>query len=124
MSVGDLSEADSALLSATGGGPDEGSEPVELLARILAHLGHRIPFFSKVEKRLEGQDAKSGFASDLIALLMQLWHRNRHLAPVVMQAAQMRSTPPQGWTPAPDTDGTGATVPSADTAVPNNPMEV
>ena len=92
LNVGDLSEADKGLV--TGGG-DDGREPVELLARILAHIGHRIPFFSKVEKRLEGKEAKSGLASDLAAFLMQLWHRNKEAAPVIIAAAQRQQKTPE-----------------------------
>lgn len=86
--MGDLSEADNTLVN-----PDEqgGREPVELLARIIAHIGHRIPFFSKVEKRLEGKDAKSGLASDITAFVVQLWQRNRALAPNIAAAAQAQA---------------------------------
>lgn len=84
LDVGDLEDADKGLVTSE---DSTGKEPVELLARILAHIGHRIPFFSRVEKRLEGKEAKSGLASDVVAFLMQLWSRNRELAPVVMAAA-------------------------------------
>jgi hypothetical protein len=84
LDVGTLEDADKGLVT---NNDSTGREPVELLARILAHVGHRIPFFSKVEKRLEGKEAKSGLMSDVVAFVMQLWSRNRELAPVVTAAA-------------------------------------
>lgn len=76
VSVGDLP------VPATEGGSEieDGREPVELLARILAHAGHRIPGLRSVEKKLEGTDAKSGMLSDIIALISQLISRNDELA--------------------------------------------
>lgn len=55
---------------------EDGREPVELLARIFAHIGHRVPGVKRVEKKLEGQDKSSGFFSDLLALVTQLYRRN------------------------------------------------
>lgn len=102
LDVGDLSDADKSLVNVSG--DDVGREPVELLARIIAHIGHRIPFFSKVEKRLEGKDAKSGLAGDVVAFIVQLWHRNRDLAPVVMQQAQQQRAQRAAASASPVTD--------------------
>lgn len=63
----------------------EGREPAELLARIIAHVMHRIPGLKKVEKRLEGRESRSGIASDIAALLAQLYRRNKHLIPMLME---------------------------------------
>lgn len=54
----------------------EGAEPRDLLARIFAHMGHRLPLIKRFEKRLEGQDAKAGLGSDLLALVAQVYQRN------------------------------------------------
>jgi hypothetical protein len=61
------------------GSAEDGREPVELLARILAHVGHRIPGLRKVEGALEGADKKSGMLSDLAAFAGQLVSRNEDL---------------------------------------------
>lgn len=61
------------------GEAEDGREPVELLARIIAHIFHRIPGVKKVEKRLEGTDARSGLASDFAALVSQLASRNEEV---------------------------------------------
>lgn len=63
----------------------EDREPVELLARVLAHLAYRLPFLNKIEKRLEGREAKSGLGADLSAFIVQLWRRNKHLVPIVLE---------------------------------------
>jgi hypothetical protein len=63
-------------------GQDDAPEPAVLLARILAHVGHRIPGFRKIEKRLEGREARAGLGSDVVALLLQLYFRNRDLITV------------------------------------------
>jgi hypothetical protein len=77
VSVGEL-----PLPVAQGGNGEmeDGREPVELLARVIAHVAHRIPGLKKVEKRLEGNDARSGLGSDLLALVSQLVSRNEELA--------------------------------------------
>lgn len=54
-----------------------GEEPLELAARIVAHLANRIPGLKRIEKRLEGQERKAGPFSDLLALLTQLYLRNK-----------------------------------------------
>lgn len=55
----------------------EGPQPVEVTARLLAHIAHRIPGVKKLEKRFEGKDSKAGIGSDFMALIMQLYARNK-----------------------------------------------
>jgi hypothetical protein len=74
-------------------GAEDAPEPAVLLARVLAHLGHRIPGFRRVEKRLEGTDMKAGFGSDLAALFLQLWVRNRDLIKVAADAYREQAKP-------------------------------
>lgn len=64
---------------------NEGREPRELLARIIAHAAYRVPGVRGIEKRLEGKERKSGIWSDVAALMMQLYRRNKHLIPIIMQ---------------------------------------
>lgn len=71
--------------------PESGSEPAELLARIFAHLGHRLPLLKKVEKRLEGKDLKAGIGADIAALAIQIYGRNKHLIPLLVAAAKQYS---------------------------------
>ena len=56
---------------------DSGTQPVDLLSRILAHLFHRMPGVKRIEKRLEGRDKNSGFWSDIFAFTVQLYRRNQ-----------------------------------------------
>lgn len=60
-------------------GQEESVEPAELLARVYAHIMWRIPGIRAIAKRLEGTDARAGFLSDLAALTLALWLRNRDL---------------------------------------------
>jgi hypothetical protein len=62
---------------------ENGTEPVELLSRIIAHLFHRTPGLKKVEKRLEGEQRSSGILSDILALIVQIGRRN---APLIESA--------------------------------------
>lgn len=48
-----------------------------MLARLVARMAHRIPGISRVEKSLEGKNLSSGFGSDLVALLVQIYRRNQ-----------------------------------------------
>ena len=65
--------------------------PVETLSRIFAHLGHRLPIVDKIEKRLEGQDKKSGMGSDLAALAVDLFKRNEPMFKnLVVQVVQQQ----------------------------------
>ncbi len=66
---------------------DGGKEPVDLLARVVAHIFHRIPGVRQVEKRLEGKDQSSGLASDLLAFVVQLIRRNEPVIEVYATAA-------------------------------------
>jgi hypothetical protein len=70
--VGDLENVEGELSQLV-----EGREPVELLARVLAHVAHRIPGLRRIERRLEGQEPSSGIGSDLLALATVLYLRNR-----------------------------------------------
>lgn len=70
VDVGDLS-VDTEVIDE--GGP----EPVDIGARVAAHLGHRIPGISRVEKRLEGADKTSGIMSDTLALTVNILRRNK-----------------------------------------------
>jgi hypothetical protein len=79
--AGDLKEMEEVI-------PESGREPVDLLARIIAHIAYRLPGVKNIEKRLEGKDIKSGFASDLLAFASQLFARNKHLLPVIVEAAR------------------------------------
>lgn len=67
-------------------GQDDAPEPAVLLSRILAHVGHRIPGFRRIEKRLEGREARAGLGSDVVALLLQLYFRNRDLIAATITA--------------------------------------
>lgn len=67
-------------------GQDDSPEPAVLLSRILAHIGHRIPGFRRIEKRLEGREARAGLGSDVIALALQLYFRNRDLIAATVTA--------------------------------------
>lgn len=61
------------------GGIVDDREPLELLSRIIAHLGHRIPGLKKIERRLEGNARSSGLASDLSAFLINLYTKNEQV---------------------------------------------
>jgi hypothetical protein len=76
-------------------------QPVELLARIIAHIMYRIPGGAKIEKRLEGKDSSSGILSDISAFFTQLYTMNedtfdavRHN--VVQQAKAKKAAPKNG----------------------------
>lgn len=62
-------------------GAEDGPEPAVLLSRLYAHMGHRLPLVKRIEKRLEGREKTSGIGSDVLALVAQLYLRNRDLAP-------------------------------------------
>lgn len=77
------------------GADDDGREPVEILSRVYAHIGYRLPFVKRIEKRLEGQDKSSGIASDILALGAQIVRRNKPifkalLADLVQQQREAR----------------------------------
>ena len=55
----------------------EGPDPQEIAARMVAHIGHRIPGVKRIEKRLEGRDKTSGMWSDAGILIGQLYIRNK-----------------------------------------------
>lgn len=67
-------------------GQEDAPEPAELLARVYAHLAWRIPGVRSIAKRLEGSEAKAGLWSDLFALLLSLWLRNRDLVAAFREA--------------------------------------
>lgn len=82
----DVGEASGPAVDAV---PHEGVEPAELLARVYAHAGRRVPFADKVAKRFEGQDKRSGVGSDLLALAAQLYRRNESLIRETVQATAL-----------------------------------
>ena len=67
-------EIDDLIPVASGG--EDGPDPKEVAARIVAHLGHRIPGVKRIEKRLEGRDKTSGIWSDGAALGAMIYARN------------------------------------------------
>lgn len=76
-------------------------QPVELLARIIAHVMYRIPGGAKIEKRLEGKDSTSGILSDITAFFTQLYTMNedtfdavRHH--MIQQAKAKKAAPKNG----------------------------
>lgn len=64
------------LLPIAGGEDGEGPDAKDVTARLIAHLGHRIPGVKRIEKRLEGRDKTSGIWSDAAALGAIIYARN------------------------------------------------
>lgn len=60
-------------------GDSTGPEPIEIGARVVAHITHRIPLVRSVGKKIEGRDKKAGILSDLLALGVQLYQENAEL---------------------------------------------
>lgn len=58
---------------------EDGPQPVETMARIVAHVMHKIPGSRTVAKRFEGNDKKSGLFSDLGLLAYSLIVRNENV---------------------------------------------
>lgn len=83
ISVGSFEKDDLAPPALTEG--SAGPEPLDVAARIVAHVGHRVPGVQRIEKRLEGRDKSSGILSDLAALGAQLYARNEHVIERVIQ---------------------------------------
>src|SRR3954470_11391653 len=54
VDVGEVKDVTDVVEDAT---PEDGRELAEILARVYAHIGHRLPLVKRIEKRLEGQDA-------------------------------------------------------------------
>jgi hypothetical protein len=73
LSVGDIEAQDLIPVM----GDNEGPQPKDAAARLVAHIGHRIPGAKKLEKRLEGKELKAGVLSDLASLGAQLYARNK-----------------------------------------------
>lgn len=87
------------------GGPADSADetaPAETLARVIAHIFHRTPGVSRIEKRLEGKDKTAGIGSDILALLTQLAQRNAHVLETLaqQQLAAMREAKTAGQKPA------------------------
>lgn len=78
LSVGEL-ESDSDTVTPTFATEDEGPQPVDVAARVIAHLTHRIPGLRKIGKKVEGQDKRSGVLSDAAALGATLYARNERV---------------------------------------------
>lgn len=72
----DLVDEDMDDLIPVASGGEDGPDPKEVMARLVAHLGHRIPGVKKIEKRLEGRDKTSGLWSDGAALGAIIYARN------------------------------------------------
>jgi hypothetical protein len=72
INVGNIKSVDEII-------PESTQEPVDLLARIFAHIGHRLPIIRSFEKRLEGKELKAGVASDSLALVIQFYSRNEQV---------------------------------------------
>lgn len=83
LSVGDIEAQD--LIPAMG--DSEGPQPKDVAARLVAHIGHRIPGAKKLEKRLEGKELKAGILSDLASLGAQLYARNKASIDALAEAA-------------------------------------
>lgn len=126
LSVGELPipDPDSGVVAG-----DETREPVELLARVIAHVAHRIPGLKRIEKRFEGKDNRSGLGSDLLALGSQLISRNETVvysavegvAGEAMKGIIKKDNPAQPPTPMPvvpahweDTDSRASGVDAAE----------
>lgn len=87
---GDVGTVDEEFLQNVPG-MEDGPEPAVLLARVIAHIAHRIPGLRRIERRLEGTEGKAGFGSDVFALALQLYFRNRDIiATGVTQYRQAR----------------------------------
>lgn len=78
--VGDLNSALKAPVQ------EDAPEPIEVMARVLAHLSHRIPGIRWLNKklRLEGEGKTAGIGSDLISLVVQLYRRNEDVIKAVI----------------------------------------
>lgn len=70
---------------------EEQREPLEIAARIVAHMMHRIPFLRNVGKRMEGKEKRSGVLSDIGALVWQLYVRNEEVIPQVWARAKAQA---------------------------------
>lgn len=57
----------------------EGRQPVEIGARVVAHVAYRIPGVRKLTRKFEGDDKRSGIGSDVSALIVNLYERNEDL---------------------------------------------
>lgn len=81
----DVGDLDSALKAPV---QDDAPEPIEVMARVLAHISHRIPGVRWISKklRLEGEGKSAGIGSDLISLVVQLYRRNEDVIKAVITA--------------------------------------
>lgn len=64
---------------------DDAAEPAELLARIIARMFRSTPGLKRVEKHLEGREKRAGLGSDLLALIVQVARKNKHLWPILRE---------------------------------------
>lgn len=60
-------------------GDTSGPQPVDIGARVVAHIAHRIPLVRSFNKKAEGKDKKAGILADLMALGAQLYEQNAEL---------------------------------------------
>lgn len=97
LDVGELPETNELALE---GGIIDNRSPLELLSRIIAHIFHRVPGLSKVERRLEGTQRSSGIMSDISAFVMNIYGRNESLIKEVKDTAiQQRKAQENGNVP-------------------------
>lgn len=82
-SINDVGDLDSAIKAPV---DEDAPEPIEVMARVLAHLSHRIPGVRWINKklRLEGEGKTAGIGSDLISLVVQLYRRNEDVIKAVI----------------------------------------
>lgn len=73
-------------------GSEDSPEPAVLLARIYAHLAHRLPIIRKIAKRFEGREPRAGLGSDVLAFSAQLYLRNRDLVGAFRTVLRDRAT--------------------------------
>jgi hypothetical protein len=76
------------IVPGEGGEETEGPEPIDILARVIAHIFHRTPGMKRLETKLEGQELRSGMFADVGALIAVLFRKNKPLIVAAFKAAQ------------------------------------
>lgn len=84
LNLGKVKKVEEYLSTASEG---EGSDPVEIASRLVAHIAHRLPFVKTIGRKFEGTDKKSGIFGDLLAFGAQVASRNEDL--IKEQGAEM-----------------------------------
>ncbi len=77
LDLGEVKKVEDYVSAA--GANENGPQPVEIGARLIAHLMHRLPGAKRVAKKFEGNDKKSGILTDLGVLLYSLAMRNEDI---------------------------------------------